>query len=152
MNATINQKTAYSEPNDLENQIATKVMDAAFLVHREMGAGLLESVYEECMVEALQEINLCFERQKEVPVTFRNKKLNCGFRADLVIENCVLIELKSVSKLDPVHEAQLINYLRLADIKIGFLINFNVPLLKQGLKRFVNGKSNVAPVANVAVN
>lgn len=133
--ATVLQKT---EPTEFENQIATKVMDAAFLVHREMGAGLLESVYEECLSDILNEKNLKFERQKIIPIHFRGKKLEAGFRADIVVEDSVLVELKSVESLSKIHEAQIINYLKLSHIKIGFLMNFNVPLLKQGLKRFVS--------------
>ena len=128
------------EPSEEENEIATKVMDAAFTVHREMGAGLLESVYEECMFDALNDLHLKTERQKLIPVKFRNKILKCGYRADLIVENKILIELKSVEKVTNIHQAQIINYLKLSNIKIGFLINFNVPLLKDGLKRFV--KSN----------
>ncbi len=127
----------YQEPSVQDNEIATKVMDAAFVVHREMGAGLLENVYEECMLEVLKESGLKVERQKHIPVKFRDKLLECGYRADLLIEDTVLVELKAVEKLTRVHEAQILNYLKLSNIKIGFLINFNVPLLKDGLKRFI---------------
>lgn len=112
-------------------------MDAAFIVHREMGAGLLESVYEECVCDVLSDKNLQFERQKLIPVKFRDKYLECGFRADIIVENAVLVELKSIEKFNKLHEAQILNYLKLSNLKLGFLINFNVPLLKDGLKRFV---------------
>jgi len=125
------------EPSNDENEIATKVMDAAFIVHREMGAGLLENVYEECMFRVLIENNLKVERQKHIPVIFRGDQLECGYRADLLVEDTVLVELKAVERLNSVHEAQILNYLKLSNIKIGFLINFNVPLLKNGLKRFI---------------
>ncbi len=132
-NATNNRQ----EPSVLENEIATKVMDAAFIVHREMGAGLLESVYEECLYDVLNDYDLDIKRQAVIPITFRNKILNNGFRADLIVEDSVLIELKSVERLTRIHEAQILNYLKLSHIKIGFLMNFNVPLLKDGLKRFI---------------
>jgi GxxExxY protein len=118
-------------------------MDAAFIVHREMGPGLLESVYEECMCDILSDYNLKTQRQALIPIKFRNKTLN-GFRADLIIEDCVLVELKAVERLTKVHEAQILNYLKLSDIKIGFLMNFNVPLLKDGLRRFVNTNNRCA--------
>jgi GxxExxY protein len=140
---TTNATHSYQEPSIHENEIATKVMDAAFIVHREMGAGLLESVYEECMCDILSDYNLKTQRQALIPIKFRNKTLN-GFRADLIIEDCVLVELKAVERLTKVHEAQILNYLKLSDIKIGFLMNFNVPLLKDGLRRFVNTNNRCA--------
>ncbi len=135
--STANTTGNLKEPSAFENEIATKVMDAAFIVHREMGAGLLESVYEECLHDILSDYNLNIQRQAIVPIQFRNKILSNGFRSDLIIENCVLLELKSVEKLNKIDEAQILNYLKLSEIKIGFLMNFNVPLLKDGLKRFI---------------
>lgn len=134
---TTSATKSLGEPSAFENEVATKVMDAAFIVHREMGAGLLENVYEECMLDVLKENSLKVERQKLIPVYFRGKLLDCGYRADLLIEESVLVELKSVEKLTRIHEAQILNYLKLSNIKLGFLINFNVPLLKDGFKRCI---------------
>lgn len=125
------------EPSADENKIAEKVLDAAFLVHRELGPGLLESAYEICLCDLLKEQNLEFERQKIIPVTFRGRNLDAGFRADLIVEDCVLVELKSVEKLIPLYEAQVLTYLKLSNIKLGLLMNFNAKLLKDGLKRLV---------------
>ncbi len=116
--------------------IETAVVDAAFIVHRELGPGLLESVYEVCLYDVLVEKRLACERQVPIPVRFRGKRLDAGFRVDLVAGNEVLVELKSVEAFTKLHEAQMLTYLRLADRRLGFLINFNVPMIKQGIRRF----------------
>jgi GxxExxY protein len=119
-------------------EIATQIVDAAISVHRELGPGLLESVYQTCLKHELESRNLSVRSEVEIPIHFKDLNMECGFRADLIINNKVLIELKAVETLLPVHKAQLITYLKLADLPLGFLINFNVPLLKDGLHRFIH--------------
>ncbi len=118
-------------------EIATEIVDAAFKVHSSLGAGLLESVYEVCLSHELSKRNLNVQRQLALPVIYDNLKLDAGFRIDLLVENCIIIELKAVETLLPVHTAQLLTYLKLSKYRVGFLINFNVPLIKQGIKRLV---------------
>ncbi len=117
--------------------LSKKVIGCAIEVHRNLGPGLLESTYEKCLAHELTLNGIDFELQKAVPVTYKGIKLDCGYRIDVLVENSLLIELKSVNKLSEVHEAQLLTYMKLADVETGILINFNVRLLKDGLKRFV---------------
>lgn len=121
-----------------ENEISKIIVDCAYRVHKSLGPGLLESTYETCLFYELDEKNLVVERQKVLPVVYNNLKLEAGYRIDLFVENKVIVELKSVKKLDDVHTAQMITYLRLSDCKLGLLINFNVSLIKYGIKRIVN--------------
>lgn len=122
-----------------ENTIADKIMDAAFLIHRELGPGLLESVYEIVLAKYLTDVGLMVERQVPVPIYFQGIAFDEGFRADLFVERKVIIELKSVERLQPVHSKQLLTYLRLTGCRLGLLINFGENLLKDGFKRVVNG-------------
>jgi len=122
-----------------ENELAAKVMDASFLIHRELGPGLLESVYEAVWAKLLADKGLFVERQVAVPVMFQGLTFNEGFRADLIVENKLILELKSVERLQPVHSKQLLTYLRLTGCKLGLLINFGDNLLKDGIKRVANG-------------
>ena len=122
-----------------ENEIAKQVMDAAFLIHRTLGPGLLETVYEVILVKKLSEKGVAVERQVPVPIQFENIKFDEGFRADLIVEKKVIVELKSVERMLPVHSKQLLTYLRLTDMRLGLLINFGENLLKDGFKRVVNG-------------
>lgn len=117
--------------------IATQVVDASLCVHRELGPGLLESAYEMALCRELSLRELRFERQKAMPVTYKGVALDCGYRIDVLVEDVIVIELKAVDELAPVHEAQLFTYLKLAGCHIGFLINFNTRLLKNGIKRIV---------------
>ncbi|MCE7886357.1 MAG: GxxExxY protein [Alphaproteobacteria bacterium PRO2] len=126
------------EPTERENKVAEKILDAAFIVHKELGPGLLESVYEVCFADILTEFGMNVSKQKIIPVPFRGKTLEMGFRADLLVEDCVLVELKAIEKLIPLHEAQMLTYLRLSKIKLGLLLNFNEKLLKNGIKRFIS--------------
>ena len=121
-----------------ENEISKIIVDCAYKVHKSLGPGLLESTYEACMYYELDKNNLVVHKQKVLPVVYDNLKLEAGYRIDLLVENKVIIELKSVKKLDDVHTAQMITYLRLSDCKLGLLINFNVSLIKYGIKRIVN--------------
>lgn len=115
--------------------ISEEVIGACIEVHRHLGPGLLESVYERCLCHELALRNIRFERQIALPVRYKEMSLDCGYRLDLVVETTVLIELKSVERLLPLHQAQLLTYLKLTGLQVGLLINFNVPVLKEGLRR-----------------
>lgn len=123
----------------LENSITNEIIGAAIEVHRELGPGLMESIYEECLSIELTNRNISFEQQKIIPILYKQQVIQSNFRLDLLVENKVIVELKSVEYLLPVHEAQLLTYLKLTECKIGLLINFNVPVLKNGIKRMING-------------
>ena len=122
-----------------ENEIAAVIVDAALSVHRALGPGLLESVYEAALAFELRDRGLEVQRQVPIPVRYRNVIFDEGFRADLVVEAKVIVELKSVERVAPVHSKQLLTHLLLADLRLGLLINFNVELLRDGIKRVVNG-------------
>jgi GxxExxY protein len=119
------------------NQLTGQIIGAAIEVHRALGPGLLESAYEECLCRELSLQGLSYERQKELPVTYKGVRLDCGYRLDIVVSKRVIVELKACARLESVHQAQLLTYLKLADIRYGLLINFNVPVLKDGIKRMV---------------
>ena len=121
------------------NEITEAVIGAAIEVHRVLGPGLLESAYEECLCHELALRALAFRRQESVPVVYKSVNLDCGYVLDLVVEDQVVVELKSVETLQPVHASQLLTYLRLLDKRVGLLINFRVPRLVEGIKRVVNG-------------
>ncbi|MCK4344755.1 MAG: GxxExxY protein [Bacteroidales bacterium] len=120
------------------NTISKEILDAAITVHKEMGPGLLESVYEYCLAEELYLRKLKIRNQVPVPLFYKGKELKKDFRIDILVEDEIIIEIKAVDFILPVHEAQIISYLKLSEKKLGFLINFNVPLMKQGFRRFVN--------------
>jgi GxxExxY protein len=120
------------------NKITETIIGAAIAVHRELGPGLLESAYEACLFYELVQRGLQIERQKGLPVTYRGVHLDCGYRIDLLVEQQVIVELKAVEKLDPIHEAQLLSYLKLSGARVGLLINFHVTELRKGLRRLVN--------------
>ncbi len=122
-----------------ENEIAKRVLDAAFIIHRELGPGLLETVYEVILAKKLTDMGLAVERQVPVPIRFEGIIFDEGFRADLIVERKVIIELKSVERLALVHSKQLLTYLRLSGCRLGLLINFGEVLLKDGIKRIANG-------------
>lgn len=113
------------------------IVDCAYQVHKELGPGFLETVYEKCLEIVLRENGHKVEVQKSIPICFRGRKIENAFKADIIIDNSYLIELKAVDKLAPVHEAQILSYLKMSHIKTGFLINFNVKYFKEGIKRFV---------------
>ncbi|MBW1824776.1 MAG: GxxExxY protein [Deltaproteobacteria bacterium] len=120
------------------NKITETIIGVAINVHRALGPGLLESAYEACMVYDLAQAGLKIEQQKPLPIVYRGVKLECAYRLDLMVENEVIVEIKSVEKLLPIHQAQLMSYLKLSDCKVGLLINFNVKILRNGIKRVVN--------------
>ncbi|PZU58138.1 MAG: GxxExxY protein [Brevundimonas sp.] len=119
------------------NRIGRAVMDAAFAVHRELGPGLLESVYEQCLALELRRLRVRVERQIAVPVTFREERIDAGFRLDLLVERQVVVEVKSIDALASIHTAQLLTYLRFSQVRLGYLINFNSVRLKDGFRRLV---------------
>lgn len=118
--------------------LTPEIIGVAIKIHRKLGPGLLESAYEACLAYELEKLGLRVERQKPVPLIYEAVKLDCGFRADLVVEGRVVVELKCKESLHPVDEAQLLSHLRLLNIPVGLLINFHVVLLKDGIKRMVN--------------
>ena len=120
------------------NGLTGEVIGAAIEVHKALGPGLLESAYEECLCHELRLRGIQFERQVELPIEYKGTKLNCGYRMDVVADDQVILELKSCEALHPIHEAQLLTYLRLTGRKVGLLINFNVPILREGIKRLAN--------------
>jgi GxxExxY protein len=120
------------------NKITETIIGAAINVHRALGPGLLESAYEACIVYDLVKTGLNIEQQKPLPIMYRNVKLECGYRIDILVENSVIVEIKSVETLLPIHKAQLLSYLKLSNCRVGLLINFNVEALKNGIKRIVN--------------
>lgn len=122
----------------IENDIATTILDAAFKVHRAFGPGLLESAYEECLFYELSQSGLFVEKQKALPLVYEAVNLEAGYRVDLLVEQRVIIEIKAVEALTDIHMAQILTYLKLSGCKLGLLINFNVVLLKNGIKRVVN--------------
>jgi GxxExxY protein len=118
------------------DQITKKIIGCAIEVHRQLGPGLLESAYEECLAFEMVNAGLYFERQRAVPVIYKDIKLECGYRIDILVENLVVVELKTVEAFNPVHEAQILTYMMFSKKSIGLRINFNVLLLKDGLKRY----------------
>ena len=121
-----------------ENEISKIIVNTCYNIHVKLGPGLLESVYEEILFHELKEQGLRVERQKAIPVIWEDIKMEIGFRADLIVENKVIIELKSVEAIAPVHPKQLLTYLRITGLKLGLLINFNEKLIKEGITRIVN--------------
>lgn len=124
----------------IENEIGTLILDAAFKVHTELGPGLLESTYEACLCYECREMGMFIETQVPLPVIYKDVKLDCGYRIDLLAEKKVIVEIKSVESLNDVHLAQVLTYLKLSRCKLGYLINFNVAKLKTGVKRVVLGE------------
>jgi len=120
-----------------QDELTSKIIGAAIEVHRELGPGLLESTYETCLMYELRERGLFAERQKELPVNYKGVNIDCGYRLDIIVENSVILELKSVDELTGVHSAQLLNYMKLSGIQKGLLINFNEKVLHHGIKRKV---------------
>ncbi len=119
-----------------EGTLTGKIIGAAIDVHRALGPGLLESAYETCLIYELRLRKMKVENQKAMPIFYKDVMLDCGYRADLIVEDHVIVEIKSVANIASIHEAQLLSYLKLSDCKYGLLINFNVRLLKEGIRRF----------------
>ena len=119
------------------NQLSHSIIGAAIDIHRCLGPGLLEAVYEECLAKELTIREIPFERQKPIPLVYKDLKLECGYRLDFLVDRRIVLELKSIEALAPIHDSIMLTYLRLSGAHLGLLINFNVPILKQGIKRFV---------------
>jgi GxxExxY protein len=137
---------------DRLDSITRRIIGAAIEVHRRLGPGLLESAYESCLAYELRQLGFKVEQQKPLPVVYKDVKLDCGYRLDLVVEDSVVIEVKAVERLAPIHDAQLLSYLRLSEKRVGLLINFHVRVLKNGLKRIVHDFPDSAFSAISAVN
>ena len=122
-----------------EEELATDVIGAAIEVHRTLGPGLLESAYEECLARELALRAIAFERQAPLPVEYKGARLDCGYRLDMIVDGLLVVELKCVDDIEPVHMAQVLTYLRLKKLRLGLLLNFNVEVMKHGIKRVING-------------
>jgi len=120
------------------NDLTGQIIGAAIEVHTALGPGLLESAYEECLCHELHLRKIAFERQKPLSVKYKEASLNCGYRLDIVVEDKVIVELKACEKIDQIHKAQLLTYLKLSNVQIGLLMNFNVPIMRDGIIRMVN--------------
>ncbi len=120
------------------NQLSGQIIGAAIEVHKALGPGLLESAYEKCLCHELKLRGLWFESQKSLPLVFKGKKLDCGYKLDVVVKNTIILELKSCEKIEPIHKAQLLTYLKLSGLKLGLLLNFNVPVMRDGIVRMVH--------------
>ena len=120
------------------NKLSGEIIGAAIEVHKALGPGLLESAYEECICHELSIGGLSLERQKPLAVRYKGINLDCGYRLDVVVENAIILELKSCEKIEPIHKAQLLTYLKLSGFKLGLLLNFNVTLMREGIVRIVN--------------
>lgn len=135
------------DDNHRLDAITRRIIGAAIEVHRRIGPGLLESAYNACLSFELREAGFRIDEQVPLPVIYREVKLDCGYRMDLVVENAVIVEVKAMEQLAPVHHAQLLSYLRLADKRVGLLINFHVRVLKDGIRRIVNDFPEAEPKA-----
>ena len=123
-------------PEEID-KIGKEIVDSAFAVHKVLGPGLLEQVYEICFCHELKKHNLSFKRQVPVPVNYDGIEMTTALRLDILVDDLVIVELKTVERLQPVHTAQILSYLKLTDLRLGYLINFNVPLIKKGIHRIV---------------
>ena len=120
------------------NQLKSQIIGAAIEVHKTLGPGLLESAYEKCLCHELKLRRLSFENQKPLPLVFKGEELDCGYRLDIVVEDAIILELKSCEKIEPIHKAQLLTYLKLSGLRLGLILNFNVPAMRDGIVRIVN--------------
>ena len=119
------------------DELSNRVIGCGIEVHRTLGPGLLESTYEQCLAAELSDVGIPFQLQAELPITYKNKRIDCGYRIDVFVDEALILELKSLHKLLPIHEAQLLTYIRLANVQTGLLMNFNVRLMREGIKRMV---------------
>ena len=120
------------------NELSSNIIGSAIEVHKILGPGLLESAYEECLCHEFNVRGLLYERQKPLPILYKGKKLDCGYRLDVVVEDKIILELKACEKIEPIHKAQLLTYLKISGLNLGLLLNFNVPLMRYGVTRVVN--------------
>ncbi len=122
---------------DKENPVSKIIVDCAFKIHKAIGAGLLESAYQECMIKEFKKREVNFKQEYKMPIYYDGKVLNTQYRVDFLVEDCVIVELKAVERILPIHQAQALTYLKLSNHKLALLVNFNVPLIKDGIKRLV---------------
>ncbi len=120
------------------NQLSSKIIGAAIEVHKALGPGLLESAYEKCLCHELKLRGLSFDSQKPLPLLFKGEEIDCGYRLDVVVDNAIVLELKSCEKIEPIHKAQLLTYLKLSGLTLGLVLNFNVPAMRDGIVRIAN--------------
>ena len=120
------------------NKLSGQIIGAAIEVHTNLGPGLLESAYEECLCHELQLRKIAYERQKPLPISYKGINLDCGYRLDVVVEDLIVLELKACEQIEPIHKAQLLTYLKLSGLELGLLLNFHVPVMKDGIVRLVN--------------
>ncbi len=120
------------------NKLSNKIIGAAIEVYKTLGPGLLESAYEQCLCHELNIRNISFERQKELPVVYKQLKLDCSYRLDIFVEKAIILELKSCEKIEPIHKAQLLTYLKISKTSLGLIMNFNTPVMRDGIIRIVN--------------
>jgi len=120
------------------NDLTGKIIGAAITVHKQLGPGLLESVYEECLCYELGLRNIAYERQKPIPIQYKEVKLDCGYKLDVLVEGTIILELKSCERIEDIHRAQILTYLKLTELKVGLILNFNVAIMKNGVVRVVN--------------
>jgi len=120
-----------------DSDLTHAIIGAAIEIHRKLGPGLLEAVYEECLAKEFSLLNIAYERQKPVPLVYKDLKLECGYRLDFLVAGRVVVEIKSIDAIAPIHDSVMLTYLRLSETPIGLLINFNVPILKDGIRRYV---------------
>jgi GxxExxY protein len=120
------------------NELSNRIIGACIEVHKTLGPGLLETTYEECLCHELSLRGLSLERQKSLPVIYKGRQLDCGYRLDVVVENQIILELKSCGEIEPIHKAQLLTYLKLSGLNLGLLLNFNSPIMRDGIVRIVN--------------
>ena len=125
---------------DASNTLSKRIIGAAIEVHKELGPGLLENIYEEALCMEFEMLGLHYGRQQVLPVIYKGRSLDCDYRIDILVENKVIVELKSVKQLTQVYDAQLLTYLKISNLWLGMLINFNVPVLRQGVRRIINGQ------------
>jgi GxxExxY protein len=137
MNHVLNIHRGDAEARSFD-ELTERIIGSCIEIHRELGPGLLESAYEACLCHELARGGLDFERQKQLPITCKGVNLDCGYKLDVVVGGKIVVELKTVDEIMPIHEAQILTYLKLSRLPVGLLINFNVPMLKQGIKRIVN--------------
>ena len=120
------------------NQLSSKIIGAAIEVHKVLGPGLLESAYEKCLCHELKLRGLSFDSQKPLPLVFKGEEIDCGYRLDVVVGNAIILELKACEKIEPIHKAQLLTYLKISGLTLGLILNFNVPVMRDGIARIVN--------------
>lgn len=136
---------------DAINDFTRRIIGAAIEVHRVLGPGLLESAYEECLCSELALRRPAFERQRPLPLVYKGTRLDCGYRIDILVEDRIVVEVKSIDCILPIHEAQVLTYLKLGGWRVGLLINFNVPLLKDGIRRLILGYGDSSSVSSVTL-